>query len=132
MFFFLIFYLSQFFPPYFTSYSVCFSFSKIVNFSPYSRSHSVHFSFSMSFSVSRHNSCTTVCVSHFPSLSVFLAIFQVLQSLFIFFHVFQGFTTYITSCPVCFSFSMIFSFFAILQILQCVFLIFHVFKCFSP
>ena len=58
----------------------------------------------------------TVCISHFPPFSVFLEIFQVLQCVFlifyefqysrhtpglqyefIFFHVFQGFTTYFTS-----------------------------------
>ena len=98
------------FPPYFTSYSVCFSFSKIV--------------------ISRHIPGPTVCISHFPPFSVFLATMPVLHCVFLIFHVFQCFLPYFTSYSVCFSFSMIFSTLAIFQVLPCVFRIFHLFQCF--
>ena len=70
----------------------------------------------------------TVCISYFPPFSVLLAIFQVLQCVFLifydfqysrhspglqcefmFFHVFQCFRTYYTSYSVCNSFSKFFS-----------------------
>ena len=127
------------------SYSVCFSFSTVKMFlaicqlkqcsclifhvfsifSLDSRSYSVHSSFSQYLSVSHPITGHTMFVSHFPSFSVFLAIFQVLQCAFLIFQVFQCFSTYSTSYSVCFSFSTIFIFLAILQILECAFLIFH-------
>jgi hypothetical protein len=95
-------------------------------FSPYSSSYNVHFSFS-TFSVfvaifqvlqcvcfifhffqfSRHIPAPTVCISHFPCLSV---------------------SPYYRSYNVCVSFSTFFSFLAIFHVLQCAFLIFHVFS----
>jgi hypothetical protein len=130
--------------PYFMYYICVAHFSWFWIFSPYSRSCSVHFSFSMVCSVSCHILLATVyfshfndfqfsvhipdhrvCISHFPTFSVFLSIIQVLQGVFLIFHVFQCFSPYFTSYFVCFSLSMIFSFLAILHVLQCVFLIFH-------
>ena len=85
-------------------------------FSPYSWSYSVHFSFSTFLSVSNHVGGPTLCVSHFPwfsvfspysrptvcishfsRFSVFLAIFHVLQCVFLIFHDFQ-FSCH-TPCP---------------------------------
>ena len=85
----------------------------------------------------------------FSRFSVFIAIFQVLQCVFLIVHDFQ-FSCHIP-CPIvcnshffnfsmllaifhflqCFSFSMIFSFLAIFHVLQCLFLFFHDFLCFS-
>jgi hypothetical protein len=93
----------------------------------------------------------TLCISHFPCFSVFIAIFQVRQCAFHLFHVFP-FSCHIPGLTVCISHFPSFSvFFAIFRILQCVFLsfkifsflaifrvlqyaflIFHVFQCFSP
>ena len=61
----------------------------LVGFLPYSRSYNVHFSFLTVFSVSRHISRLTMCDSHFPTFSVFLTIFQVLQRAFLIFHIFH-------------------------------------------
>ena len=57
----------------------------------------MHFSFFTYFSVSRHNPGPTVCISYFSRFSVFLAIFQVLQCLFLIFHYFP-FSRH-TPCP---------------------------------
>ena len=134
------------FSPYVMSYSVHLSFFSFLSvsrhipvpimwdshfpslsvFSPYPRIYSVCFSFSTFFSVSRHIPNPTVCVSHFPGFLTFLAIFQVLQCTFIFFHVFDCFSPYSRSYHVRFSFSYFLSFFfAILQVLQFGCLIFH-------
>ena len=113
------------FPPFSvfpTSYSVCFSFSKIVNFSPYSRSYSTHFS--------RHNPGLTLCFSLFSRFSVLLAIFHIIQCAFLIFHPFQCFSPYSRSNNICVSFFTYFRFLAIILVLQCVFLFFHVFHCF--
>ena len=61
-----IFQLFQFSSPYFTSYSVCFSFSTFSVILPYSRSYSVHLPFFMFFNISRHILLPKECYSHFP------------------------------------------------------------------
>jgi hypothetical protein len=104
----------QGFSPYSRSYSVCFSFSTFFRFFfgfvfcflPYSRSNSVCVSFSMIFS--------------------FLAVFQVLQCVFLIQHVFQCFLPYSRSYSVYFSFCTFSVFLAIMQVLPCEFLIFLV------
>ena len=68
--------------PYFTSYSVCFSFSKILRVSLFSTSYSMHFSFSC--------------------FSMFLAKFHFLQCVFLFFHHFQ-FSYHIPDPTLCIS-----------------------------
>ena len=116
-----IFHPFQCFSPYSRSYRVCVSFCTFFSFlikiqvllifhvfhffSPYSRSYSVCFSFCMFFSISRHISCPTMGVSHFPRLSVF--------------------SPYSRSYRVHFSFFTFSVFSAIFQALKCVFLIFH-------
>ena len=73
-----------------------------------------------------------MCISHFPPFSVFLAIIQVLQCLFLILHVFL-FSHHNPGSTVCISHLSRFSvFFAIIQVLQCVFLILHVVQCFLP
>ena len=87
----LIFHVFQCYLPYFTSYSVHFSFSTLFSvslhipgqtmfeshfsrisfFSPYSRSYNVQFSFSTFFSLSCYILCQTVFVSHFSHYLVF-------------------------------------------------------------
>jgi hypothetical protein len=104
-------------------------------FSPYSRSYTVHFSFSTLMSGSCHISGQAVFVYHFPffisgfsprsmsyqvifsfpELVSFLAIFQVLQSAFLIFHVFQCFSPYSISYDVCVSFFTFFNFLPIIQ-----------------
>ena len=160
---FLIFQVFQFFLPYSCSYSVCVSFSTFFSFVPIiqvpqcsflifhvfqcfstnSRYYCVIFSFF--FQVYRHIPGPTVCSSHFPPFSVFLAIFQVIQCLCLIFHdfqfsrhipglpvcyshflLFQCFLKYFTTYSMCFTFSMIFTFLTIFQVLQCAFFIFHV------
>jgi hypothetical protein len=79
------------------------------SFSPYSRSYSVCPILNV-FQFSRDNPCPVVCISHF---SIFLAVFQVLQFVFLISHDFEGV-------------------FFILQVLQCAFLICHVIECFLP
>ena len=114
----------QCFLPYFTSSSVCFSFPWLSGFSPYTKSYTIKF-FKF-FSVFRvvhvkqwlcllfqflkfpcHNPGPTLCISHFSSFFLFLAIFDVLHCVFFF--------------------SRFFSFLALIQVLQCVFLIFHIY-----
>ena len=93
-----------------------------------------------------------VCISHFSHISLFLAIFQVQQCVFLILHVFQCFSPYFMSYHGIFSFSSFFQFsrlnlgptvyisplsrlsvfLAIFQVLPCEFLIFHLFQCFSP
>ena len=108
----------------------------------------VFVSFSTSFQFSSHKPGPTVCISHFSSFSQFLAIFQVLQCVFLIFHLFQ-FSHYIIinkvsislfpkffsvsrhiPCPtVCIShFSRFSVFLDVFQILQCRCFIFHVFQ----
>jgi hypothetical protein len=110
-------------------------------------------SLSLFFSVSRHIPGPAVCISHFPSFSVLLAIFQVLQWVCLILHVFNFLTIfsflqsafliiqafqYSRNIPwptVCVSHFPCFSVFLdIFQVLQCVFLIFHVFQfsCYIP
>ena len=72
---------------YFTSYSVCLSFSMVSVFSTHSRSYIIHVSVSRFLNVSLHTSRPTVCISHFPPFSVFLAIFHVKQCLCLIFHI---------------------------------------------
>ena len=56
-------------------------------FSPYSRSNCFCLTFYV-FQLSCHTPCPTMCISHFPCFSVFLAIFQVPHCLYLIFHVF--------------------------------------------
>ena len=182
---FLIFHIFQYFSPYFTSYSMCFSFFTFSNvschiphptvyishyvfqcFLPYSRSYQVifsfslllsflaifqdlklHFSFFKFFTVSRHYTGPTVCVSHFPRFAVSHRNPSAHLSFFTFFSVSRHiscpnmwvshfphlsvFSPYSRCCSVCFSFSTFFTFIAILQVLKCAFPIFHFFECFA-
>ena len=89
-------------------------------------SYSVHFSFFMFFSVSRHISCHTMWVSHFPRLSVFSP-YSRSYSVSFYFPFWSVFSPYSSSYSVCFSLSTFFSFLDIFQVLQCVCLIFNVF-----
>ena len=102
------------------------------------------------FQFSRNIPCPAVCISHFSHFSIFLAIFHLLQYVFLIFHVFQCVLPYSTSYSV--HFSLRFSvFLAIFQVLpsdfliflavkfschipgpKVAFLIFQVFHCFSP
>ena len=145
----LIFHFFQCFLKYFTSYSVCFTFSMIFTFSSYSRSYSVHFLFSVFLAIFQVKECLCLTFNVFFS---FLALFQVLQCAFIFFQLFHCFSPYSMSYRVNFSFSTYFSvsrhfpgppvcvsrfftffrFLAIFQVLQCAFLIFYVLQCFLP
>jgi hypothetical protein len=167
---FLIFHVCQCFSPYSRSYHVSFCFSFWSVFLPYSRSYSVQFSFLTFFSVSCLIPGHTMFLSHFPRYSVFssqpwsysvhfsfftfflmsVALFQVLQCVFLICQVFQfshritdstmifsfssfvSFLTYSRSYSVCFSFSTFFNFLAIFQVLLCIFIIFHVFQYYSP
>ena len=150
------------------SYSACYPFSVIFSFlsilqvlqcailifhlfqcfSPYSRSSSVFVSFSTFFLISRHLPGPTMCISHFPLFSVFLAIFQVLQCVFLIFHDFQFSRHIPPSYSVHFPFANFFSvsrhipghtvfvshfqrfsvFLAIFQILQSLFIFFTFFR----
>ena len=100
------------------------NFPRFSVFSPCSRSYIVHFSFSTFFTVSRHIPGLTLSFSHFPSFSVFLAIFLFIQCLCIIFYVFQfcphnpGPTVFISDFP---RFSVFLDKF---QVLLCDFLIF--------
>jgi hypothetical protein len=122
----LIFHVFRCFYPYSWSYSVCVSFYTFFMFFGIFQSYSVHFSFSMFFSISHHipdhtlclifqvfqfshhNTGTTLCFHHFPTFSVFPAIFQVLQCAFLIFQVFQCFLPYSRSYSVHLSFSTMF------------------------
>jgi hypothetical protein len=97
-------------------------------FSPYSKSYNVSFSFSLLVSFFRHIPCPIECIFHFSRLSVFLATFQVIQCLFLIFHVFQ-FSNQNPGPRVCISHTSRFSLFhSIFQVIQCLYLIFHVFQ----
>ena len=85
----LIFHVFQWFSPYSMPYSECFHFPRFSIFLPYSRSYSVHFSLSTFLSVSCHKFMSYTVHFSFSPFSVFLAILQVLQSVFLIFHVFQ-------------------------------------------
>ena len=108
------------------------NFPRFSVFSPCSRSYIVHFSFSTFFTVSRHIPGLTLSFSHFPSFSVFLAIFLFIQCLCIIFYVFQfcphnpGPTVFISDFP---RFSVFLDKF---QVLLCDFLIFFLFPGLSP
>ena len=93
---------------------------------------SVHFSSFTLISVSRHIPGARVCISHFSTFFSFLAIFQVLQCVYLIFHDFQCFLPYSRSYQLIFSISELVSFLDIFQVLQCTFLIFHIFHCFLP
>ena len=126
---FLIFHLFQCFLLYSMSNSVCISFFSLFFSNKWFFSHFPRF-----YHFFCHNSCSrvcvfppfqffprlTVCVFHFPKLSIsrhipgptvriFLAIIQVLHCVFLFFHVFQCYLPYFTSYSVHFSFSTLFS-----------------------
>ena len=73
-----------------------------------------------------------MCISHFSTFFSFLAIFQVLQCVYLIFHDFQCFLPYSRSYQLIFSISELVSFLDIFQVLQCTFLIFHIFHCFLP
>ena len=103
------------------SYSVHF-FNLFQCFSIYSMSYSVFLIFHV-FRFSHHTAGPTVCISHFPCFSVFLAIFQILPW-FSHFPRLSVFLTYSRSYIACFSFSTCYRFLAILQVLQWAFLIF--------
>ena len=103
------------------SYSLHF-FNIFQCFSTYSMSYSVFLIFHV-FQFSHHTAGPTVCISHFPCFSVFLAIFQILPW-FSHFPRLSVFLTYSRSYIACFSFSTFFRFLAILQVLLWAFLIF--------
>ena len=84
------------------------------------------FSISTFFQVFLHIPGRTVCISHFPSLSVFLAMFQVIQFLCLIFRVFQ-FSRHIAGSAVCVYFPR-FSVFSQYSRSYSLFLIFHVFQ----
>ena len=104
------------------------------------------------FQFSHHSPGPILCISHIAIFSLCLAIFHVLQCVFLILHVYHCFLPYFTSYHVSCSFSLFVSFLAIFQILQCKFLIFLVgqfshhnldptvcishfftfFQCFSP
>ena len=88
---FLIFHFFECFSPYFTSYSVCFLFCTFFSVSHHILCPIMPVSLFPCLSVFHHDPGPTVCVSHFPRFSVFLAIFQVLQFVFLILHVFQFF-----------------------------------------
>ena len=72
-----------------------------------------------------------MCISHIAPLSVFLAIFQVIDCLCLFLHIFH-FCRHTPGPTVCIPhFPHFLVFCAIFQMLQCLFLIFHVFFQFS-
>ena len=75
---FLIFYVFECFSPYSISNSVCVLFSTFWRFLTIFTSYSVHFSLFTFFTVSSHIRGPTMMISHFPRISVFLAIFQVI------------------------------------------------------
>jgi len=150
------------FSPFSRSNNVHFSFFNVLSVSCYISYPTVCFSFSMIFSflailqvlqwtllifkVSQFSNCIpgpTVCISHFPRFSVFLAYSRSYSVHFSFstfsiflqysrsysvhsylFHVFQCFLPYFMSYSGCLSFSMFFRFLSILQVLECAFLIF--------
>jgi len=111
---FLIFYDFECFSIYFTSYILCFSFSKFFNFLAIFQVLQCAFLIFSLFSVPSHISHTTVCVSHFPLFWVFLP--------------------WSRSYSVHFSFSPFSVFLALFHLLQCVFLIFYdfLFSCHIP
>ena len=94
-------------------------------FSPYSRTFSVHFSYFKFFRVSQHFSSPTLCVSHFPWFSVlFIYLFWPHFRSCCVYSSFSTFLVYLAIFHVLqcvFLVSMIFSFFTILQFLQCAF-----------
>ena len=66
------------------SYSVHFHVLHVFEcFSPYSRSYSVCVLFSTFFQFSHHNPCTPVCIFYISRFSLFLAIYQILQCVFL-------------------------------------------------
>ena len=88
----LIIHVFQRFLPYTMFSSVCFSFSMFFQiFWPYTMFYSVHCLFSTFFSVSCPVPWFTVYISHFLCFSIFLAIYHVLQRLFLIFHVYHSF-----------------------------------------
>ena len=93
-------------------------------------SYSVHFSFFTLISVSRDIPGPRVSISHFSNISVFLAMFQVLQCVYLIFHDFQCFSPHSRSYQLIFSISELVNFLDIFQVLHCAFLIFHGFHWF--
>ena len=70
--------------------------------------------------------------SHFSRFWLFLAIFHVLQSVFLMFNIFP-FSCHFSGPKVCISYFPPSSvFLTIFQVIQCLCLIFQVFPCFSP
>ena len=118
----------QCFSPYFTSYSVCFSFSMIFSFFLHNPGPTVCFShFALFFRVSHHIPGSYHVSFSFFSFVSFLDIFQVLQCAF---HIFHGFGCFSHLSPptVCVSHFPPFSvFLAISRVLLCEFLIFFLF-----
>jgi hypothetical protein len=78
------------------------------------------------FQFSLYNPGPTMCISHISRISVFPAILQVLQYVFLILHDFQCFLPHFKSYHVSFSFSLFVSFIGNFQVIQCLFLIFHV------
>ena len=70
--------------------------------------------------------------SHFLKISLFLAMFQVLQCVYLIFHDFQCFSPHSRSYQLIFSVSELVIFLDIFQVQHCAFLIFHGFHCFLP
>ena len=93
----------------------------------------MHFSFSAFLRVSHQFSLNSVCVS-FSTFFSFLAIFQVLQSVFLNLHIFQCFLPISMTYSVSFSFSMFFSLINIFQVIECLCFNFNVFQfsCHNP
>ena len=118
---FFIFHMFHYFSPYSRSCRVCFSFCTFFIVSYHISCHE--------FQVSHRTPCPTVCNPHFPSFSGFFALCQVLECVFLIFHVFECFLPYSRSNSVCVSFSTFFSFLPRILVLQCVTPIFYVFQC---
>ena len=131
---FLIFHVFECFSPWFTSYSVGFSFSMFFSFLAIIHVLQSQFPTCHVFSVSRHISSPTMCVSHFPWFSVlFISLFWPYSRSCGVHSSFSTFLVYLAIFHVIqcvFLVSMIFHFFTILQVLQCAFLISHFFQCF--
>jgi len=90
---------------------------------PYFRSYSLHFSFNTIFyCFMPHNRSNNLCVS-FSTFFSFLTIIQVLECVFLIFHVFDCFWPYSRSYSVCVSFCNLLRFLSIIQVLHCVFLL---------
>ena len=113
----LIFHVFQLSLPYFTFYSMYFSFSMICSFLAIFQVLKCVFLFFHVFSVSPHISRPTVWLSHFQLFSVFSPYsrsYTVHFCAFLIFQLLQCFSPYYRSYSVCVSFSTFFSFLTII------------------